>query len=71
MINAIQTSSHLTNAVQRFMRHYDINKIRHERIMSCFAMGRKISQEDHTDDKINTEIENNINGVCFRRLKHK
>ena len=71
MINAIHESSHNHNAVKRFLRNYDISQVRHERVLKCFTIGRRISQSEHTDDKINTEIENNINGVCFRRLKHK
>lgn len=71
MINAIHVSSQNHNAVKRCLRNYDISQIRHERVLKCFTMGRRISLSEHTDDKINTEIENNINGVWFRRLKHK
>ena len=51
----------------KFLRNYDINRIREQRVFHSFSIGRKIKPNENTDETINTQIENTINGVCFRR----
>ena len=37
---------------------YDIDRIREERILKSFTIGRKLKAKENTDRRINTEIEN-------------
>lgn len=54
---------------KHFLRNYDIEKIKFERALQSFTTGRKIRRHENTDKKINMEIENSIQGVCFRKPK--
>ncbi|CAI2387419.1 unnamed protein product [Moneuplotes crassus] len=54
---------------KHFLRNYDIEKIKFERALQSFTTGRKIRRHENTDKKINTEIENSIQGLCFRKPK--
>ena len=36
-------------------------------MLQSFSMGRKINPSENTDETINTQIENTIHGVWFRR----
>lgn len=54
-----------------FLRNYDIFRVKENRMLQSFTIGRKIIQKENTDRKINTEIENTVLGVCMRKLKNK
>ena len=54
-----------------FLRNYDIFRVKENRMLQSFTIGRKIIQKENTDRKINTEIENTVLGVCMRKPKNK
>ncbi|CAI2386650.1 unnamed protein product [Moneuplotes crassus] len=43
--------------MKKYMRNYDINKIREHRIMNSFTVGRKISAKENSDNRINSAID--------------
>jgi hypothetical protein len=48
--------------IKRYLRNYDITQIKHQRMLHSFTIGRKLIYKENTDNKINNEIENSING---------
>ncbi|CAI2363462.1 unnamed protein product [Moneuplotes crassus] len=61
----IKSNSYL----KHFIRNYDIERVKHERVLQSFAIGRKIIPRENTDRKINMEIQNSVMGVCMRKPK--
>ena len=49
--------------LKKFLRNYDISRIKEERVVQSFSIGRKIRNEENTDKRINKEIENELNGL--------
>lgn len=72
---------------KELLRSYDIDKIRYERVLNSFTIGRKLKHKENTgiqtyifnifwitftrlcylDKRINSEIENIVQGLCRRR----
>ncbi|CAI2359518.1 unnamed protein product [Moneuplotes crassus] len=53
----------------KFLRHYDVDRIRENRISQSFAIGRKINQQENSYERLNTVLENQTLGLCMRRPK--
>ena len=49
--------------LKKFLRNYDIDRIREQRVFHSFSIGRKIIPQENTDETINTQIENTINQI--------
>ncbi|CAI2385189.1 unnamed protein product [Moneuplotes crassus] len=56
--------------LKSFLRNYDIERIKQERVLHSFTIGRKIRRAENTDRKINQEIENDIMGLCPRKSEY-
>ena len=63
---SIEQNNKSKNYLKILLRNYDIDRIRQERALISFTILRRIIPEENTDAKINTEIENSINGVWKR-----
>ncbi|CAI2363882.1 unnamed protein product [Moneuplotes crassus] len=55
--------------LKHFIRNYDVERVKQDRVMQSFTIGRKIIPKENTDRKINMEIHNSIMGVCMRKPK--
>jgi len=58
--------SNFTQA-RKIIRSYDIEKIRQQRVLESFRIGRQIKVKENTDRRINSEIESTVLGLCKRK----
>ena len=47
----------------KYLRQYDLQKIREQRIIQSFTVGRQLKYQENSDKRISKEIENEISGL--------
>ena len=54
--------------MQDYLRTYDIEKIREQRVLQSFTFGRKLRYSENWDDRINKAIESMISTEWWQRI---